>query len=89
VKEEVQGGKTVQLIDLFPEQADKKNYHTVKVVIDKAKKQIISATFLNKDGSKTIYAVKTFTSNLEVADATFIMEPGKQFPKCEIVDLRE
>lgn len=89
VKEEVQGGKTVQLIDLFPEQADKKNYHTVKVVIDKAKKQIISATFLNKDGSKTIYAVKTFTPNLEVADATFNMEPAKQFPKCEVVDLRE
>lgn len=37
IKEETQSGKVVQLIDLYPEKADKKNYSIVKVTIDKLK----------------------------------------------------
>lgn len=88
IKEEMQNGKAVQLIDLYPDNPDKKNYSIVKVVIDKAKKQIISVTFNNKDGSKTIYTVKSFTPNLEVADTTFTFD-SKTHPGCKSVDLRD
>lgn len=87
-KEEVQGGVAVQVINLYPNKPDQKKFHTVKVVIDKAKKQIISATFLNKDGSKTTYMVKNMTPNTEVPDTTFSFDV-KAHPKVIVVNLKE
>ena len=88
IKEEIQNGKTVQLIDLYPEKPDKKNYHTVKLTIDKVKKQIINVVFLNKDGSTTTYTVKTFTPNLDVPDSTFQFDI-KTHPGVSVIDLRD
>lgn len=89
MKEETQaGGKVVQLIDLYPEQPDKKNYHTVKLTIDKVKKQIISIVLVNKDGSKTTYAVNTFTPNTAYTDATFRFDKAAH-PGVTIINLRD
>lgn len=88
VKEETQNGKVVQIIELFPENPAKKNYHTVKLTIDKVKKQIIQVDFTNNDQSHTIYTIKTFTPNLEVPDATFQFDQ-KARPKVEVIDLRD
>jgi outer membrane lipoprotein-sorting protein len=89
VKEMTQpDGKVVQLIDLFPENPDKKNYHTVHLTIDKVKKQITNVIFVNKDGSTTTYAVKTFTPNLDVPDTTFQFDV-KAHPGVTVTDLRE
>ncbi len=87
VKEETQAGKVVHLIDMFPENPDKKNYHTVKLIIDKAKKQIISVAFLNKDGSSTTYTVKSLTPNIDMTDASFQFDT-KSHPGVEAIDLR-
>lgn len=88
VKEETQNGKVVQLVNLIPEQPDKKNYHTVKLTIDKVKKQIISVVFLNKDGSKTTYTVKTFVPNTVYADTTFKYD-AKTHPGVTVIDMRD
>lgn len=89
MKEETQtGGKVVQMIDLYPEVPDKKPYHTVKLTVDKVKKQIMSIVLVNKDGSKTTYTVNTFTSNTAYTDATFKFDKTK-YPGCVCVDLRE
>lgn len=89
IKEETQsGGKVVQMIDLYPEQADKKPYHTVKLTIDKVKKQIVSIVLMNKDGSKTTYTVNTFTPNTVYTDATFKFDQAAH-PGVTMIDLRE
>ncbi len=88
IKEEIQNGKVVQLINLTPEKPDKKNYHTVKLTIDKAKKQIINVVFMNKDGSTTTYNVKTFTPNLEVPDSTFQFDM-KQHPGVTVINMKD
>jgi len=87
-KEETQAGVPVQIIDLYPSKPDGKKYHTVKVTIDKAKKQITTVTFLNKDGSKMTYTVKAMTPNTDVPDATFSFDV-KAHPGTQVVDLRE
>jgi outer membrane lipoprotein-sorting protein len=87
IKEETQSGKVVHLIDMFPENPDKKNYHTVKLIIDKAKKQILSVAFLNKDGSSTTYTVKSLTPNLDMTDGSFQFDT-KTHPGVEVIDLR-
>ena len=87
VKEETQNGKVVQLINLIPEKPDKKNYHTIKLTIDKVKKQIISIVQLNKDGSSVTYTVKTFTPNAVVPDTTFQFDM-KLHPGVTVIDMR-
>lgn len=89
IKEETQtGGKVVQMIDLYPEVPDKKPYHTVKLTIDKVKKQIISIVLMNKDGSKTTYTVNTFTPNTAYTDATFKFDKATH-PGVSIIDMRD
>lgn len=88
IEEKTEGGVVYQYINLFPEQPDKKNYHTIKLKIDKVKKQITSITQLNDDGSKTTYTVNTFTPNVAYTDATFQFDKATH-PGVSIVDLRD
>lgn len=81
-------GKIIQVIKLVPQKPEKKNYHQVKVTIDKAKKQIISVMFMNKDGGSTTYTVNTFTPNLAVTDAGFQFDT-KSHAGVEVIDLRD
>ncbi|MDQ3111234.1 MAG: outer membrane lipoprotein carrier protein LolA [Bacteroidota bacterium] len=88
VKEETQNGRAVQLINLIPEKPEKKNYHTVKLTIDKVKKQIINVVFMNKDGSSITYNVKTFTPNTEVSDSVFQFDL-KAHPGVTVINMKE
>jgi len=88
-KEETIAGATIQTISLFPTiSPDKKKFHTVKLMIDKTKKQISSVKMLMKDGSTVIYNIKTFTPNTEIKDNTFAFDKAAH-PGVEIVDLRD
>jgi outer membrane lipoprotein-sorting protein len=71
IKEDTLNGRAVQYVDLYPEQSEKKNYHTVHLLIDKEKKQIITVIFVYKDGSIITYNIDTFTPNLPAPDSTF------------------
>ena len=88
VDEKTEGGVTIQNVKLIPENPDKKNYHTIKLKIDKAKKQIISIAQLNKDGSTTTYTVNKFTPNTAYTDATFKFDKAAH-PGVTIVNLNE
>jgi outer membrane lipoprotein carrier protein len=79
-KEEVQDGITVDVIDLYPSKPDEETFHTVKLMIDKVKKQIHSVKFLNKDGGNQTITIKTLTPDSDVPDSVFdylvSMHPG-------------
>ena len=87
-KEEVKGSTTLQIIDLYPVNPDKKKFHTLKLAIDKAKKQILYVKMLMKDGSTYTYNIKTFTPNVDIKDSTFAFD-SKSHPGVEVIDLRE
>ncbi len=76
-----------QTISLFPINPDKKKFHTVKLLIDKTKKQISSIKMLMKDGSTQSYSIKSFTSNVAIPDTDFTFDP-KSHPGVSVEDLR-
>ncbi len=76
-----------QTISLFPENPDKKKFHTVKLFIDKTKKQISSVKMMMKDGSVQTYQIKMFTPNAPIADTEFAFEK-KNHPGVSVEDLR-
>jgi outer membrane lipoprotein-sorting protein len=84
--EQRQSGVIYQLIDLTPE-SDKIQFFKIRLMIDKAKKQIYSALIFDKNGSKYNYVLKTFIPNPPITEATFVYD-SKSHPGVELVDLR-
>jgi outer membrane lipoprotein-sorting protein len=88
IKEETQSGKLMQLIDLVPEKPEQKNYHRIRLTIDKTKKQIVKIELFHKDQSTTTYAITLMTPNLDVTDATFQFDKKAHTGVSEI-DIRD
>ncbi|MCE3278686.1 MAG: outer rane lipoprotein carrier protein LolA [Bacteroidetes bacterium] len=78
---------TTQTISLFPENPDKKKFHTVKLYIDKTKKQISGVKMMMKDGSSQTYTIKSFTANAAIPDTDFTFN-AKAHPGISVEDLR-
>ena len=87
-KEDVVGGAKVDIISLYPTDPEKKSYHTIRLTIDKVKKQIIAVKIMNKNGTSNTINVKNFTTNSEMADAMFIFNKA-DYKGVEVVDLRD
>jgi chaperone LolA len=81
-----QGGKNYQAIELTPTDA-KQNIFKVKLLIDATKKQIYSAQLFDKNGSRYLYTINSFTAN-PTASADLFTFNTKAHPGVEVVDLR-
>ncbi|HEY4325251.1 MAG TPA: outer membrane lipoprotein carrier protein LolA [Mucilaginibacter sp.] len=75
-----------QEIDLTPEDIQKP-FFKVRLLIDKAKKQIYSALIFDKNGSHYTYTLRNFTGNAPVTNNTFSFDV-KEHKGVETVDLR-
>jgi len=75
IGEEKVGTAMCQVIDLYPAvKPEKKKFHTVKLYIDKTKKQIVQLKMIMKDGGTQVYEIKLFKANLPMADAQFVFD---------------
>jgi outer membrane lipoprotein carrier protein len=87
-KEEKVGTVTCHIIDLYPSiKPEKKKFHTIKLYVDKVKKQVVQLKMLMKDGGTQLYEVKSFKPNAEIPDATFVFDT-KGFKPDQIIDER-
>jgi outer membrane lipoprotein-sorting protein len=80
--------KGMHTISLIPGNPDKEKYHTIKLMIDKTKKQITSMKVMMKDGTTQTYTIKTFTPNSDMKDTMFTWDQ-KSHPGVEPIDLRD
>lgn len=88
-KEEKINGSTYHIISLFPTiKPEKKKFHTIKLYVDKTKKQVHKIIMLMKDGSTQIYEIKSMKTNAELADSVFIFDT-KSFKPDQIIDERD
>ena len=84
--ERKEGGKTVQEIEMTPNDKSKP-FHKVYLLIDKAGKTIYSTKVLEKTGNRYEYTVSSLKSNASVPDASFVFDKTK-YPGVEVIDLR-
>lgn len=74
-KDEKVGLVNCAAIDLFPaDKPEKKKFHTIKLYVDKLKKQVVQLKMLMKDGGKQVYEIKTFKPNTEMIDGLFVFD---------------
>ena len=79
-------GKTIQVIELVPEDS-KKPFFKVQLNIDKADKMIQSAKLFDKNGNHYIYTLNNIKPNSVANESIFTFNTTK-YPKIEVVDLR-
>jgi len=78
----------VQIINLYPIEAEKKSFHRIALYIDKVKTQITKVIVYGKNGGTSTYVIKSFIPNQTIADSEFSFDKAK-YPDYEIIDLRE
>jgi outer membrane lipoprotein-sorting protein len=89
VAEEKVGTVLCHAIDLFPSvDQGKKKYHSIRIYIDKTKKQVVKMKVTMKDQSTNVYDIKGFKPNLEITDASFTFDT-KPFKADQIIDERD
>jgi outer membrane lipoprotein-sorting protein len=86
IRESVEKGVVVQIIDLTPRKAT--SYYKVRLVLDKDKKQIMRVTIYEKEKMQFSYIVTKFVVNQVVADSRFTFDTSKH-TDIEVVDIRE
>lgn len=84
----VKEDKGIHIINLYPKAAEEKEFHRIALYINKSKNQISKIKIFGKDGSTTIYTIKSFIANAAIPDSKFSFNKTT-YPKFEIVDLRD
>lgn len=88
-KEEKVGNVTYNVIDLYPAvKPEKKKFHTIKLYVDKNKKQVGMLKMMMKDGGSQVYEIKSLKPNTEMPDASFTFDT-KGFKPDQINDERD
>lgn len=77
-------GQEHHIINLYPQEPEGKNYHTIKLFINKSKMEISKIIIKGKDGTDFIYTIKNFKTNESIPASTFNFNN----PDYEVIDLR-
>ncbi len=85
IRESFQYGTTVNVIDLTP--VEGKTYYNIRVVIDKAKDQLLEITIFDKNGSTYSYLINKFIPNVDIEDSYFTFD-AIDFPGVDVIDMR-
>ncbi|MGP8214370.1 MAG: LolA family protein [Bacteroidia bacterium] len=86
--EETIKGATIEDIDLYPKHPEKEKYHTLKLMIDKNKNQIVGIRVFMKDGTEVLYTIDSFSTDTDLSNSIFKFNP-KDYPGIDVEDLRE
>lgn len=85
IREDFQYGTKVNIIDLSP--LEGKSYYKVRLIINKAKNQLLEITIFDKNGSTYSYIIKKFTPNVDVDASAFTFKES-DYPGVDVVDMR-
>src|SRR5574344_1637488 len=72
IREEVESGKTIQVIDLTPKVGQ--SYYKIRLVINKSNLNILRSSIYQKDNSIHTYYFDKFVTNAAIADSQFVFD---------------
>lgn len=83
-KEDKLGNEAVYVINLYPKDVKKADYHTITLYISKTTNDLKKAVMKSKNGSVMTYTLTKFQSNAPVDDSKFVFDP-KKYPGYHVV----
>ncbi|MDG1158536.1 MAG: outer membrane lipoprotein carrier protein LolA [Flavobacteriales bacterium] len=75
------------LIHLYPTDTEERDFHTIKMYIDKNKMELFKMEVKGREGSDMVYKVKSFKTNTSLSDAVFKFNKAL-YPGVEMIDNR-
>lgn len=89
IQERFEGGRALNIIDLYPENIEDSEFSRVRLAVDKDKNQIVKIEYFSKDENRFIIDIVEYKTNQTLDDARFTLEKN-EYPKgVTIIDLRE
>ena len=85
IREENDNNKVVQVIDLMPLKSS--SFYKIRLMIDKAKQEIISISAFEKDNTTYSYHIDKLVVNTSMDDASFVFDM-KKYPNVDVNDMR-
>ena len=85
IRDDNERNRPVQIIDLTPKKGQ--SYYKIRIVVDKAKKEIVHTALYEKNNTIYHYYFDKFATNVTISDNTFVFDKNK-FPKVEVNDMR-
>ena len=86
VEEKKQKGRSVQVVDLEPENKDEP-FYKIRLTIDKEEKTMVNYKVFDKNGNRYLWTVSDFEPNLSLTASHFEFDASK-YKDVEIIDLR-
>jgi outer membrane lipoprotein-sorting protein len=83
-KEDKLNNEAVHVIDLYPKNSGKVDYHTIILYISKASNELKKAIMKSKDGTVMTYTLTKFQSNPVVEESKFIFD-SKKYPGYTVI----
>lgn len=85
IREETENNKVVQIIDLMP--LNSSSFYKIRLVIEKAKKEIVSISAFEKDNTIYSYHIDKMIVNTSMDDSLFVFDMSK-YPGVDVNDMR-
>ncbi len=76
-KLETLGSEPCHVINLYPKNPGKVDYHTIVLYVGKNTNELKKAIMKSKDGTTMTYSLNKFQGNASVEDAKFVYDPKK------------
>jgi outer membrane lipoprotein-sorting protein len=83
-KEDNLNNEKVHVINLYPKNPGKVEYHTIILYISKDDLELKKATMKSKDGTTMTYSLTKFTPNSSVEDSKFVFD-SKKYPGYTVI----
>ena len=83
-KEDKINNEAVHIINLFPKNPSKVDYHTITLYISKVSNELKKAVMRSKDGSTMVYFLTKFQENPAIDDSKFVFDL-KKFPGYSVI----
>lgn len=84
IKEDKLNGESVSVIDLYPKNPSKAEYHTIVVYISKGDAELKKAIMKAKDGTVMTYLLTKFQENPDIDESKFVFDK-KKYPGYPVI----
>lgn len=84
IKEDKLNGESVSVIDLYPKNPSKAEYHTIVVYISKSDGELKKAIMKAKDGTVMTYSLTKFQENPDIDESKFVFDK-KKYPGYPVI----
>jgi len=84
MKEDKLGGESVHVIELYPKNPSKAEYHTIVLYISKGDGELKKAIMKAKDGTVMTYSLTKFQENPDIDDSKFVFDK-KKYPGYPVI----